>query len=155
MTKAQKNNFQKQNPKNQVITKTDFAKYRMTWLENPHLVSKGAQKNFIKFADVIGEEWEKDNLQFNALAALFDTDSYQCRIYIYERQLQHEFYFPTYYGHGCRFSMQARIDLSSHLRLAARLGYTNYFDRNTIGSDLQQINHSHQTDLDLQLRWKF
>lgn len=97
----------------------------------------------------------RDNLQLNALAALFDTDSYQCRIYIYERQLQHEFYFPTYYGHGCRFSMQARIDLSSHLRLAARLGYTNYFDRNTIGSDLQQINHSHQTDLDLQLRWKF
>lgn len=65
MTKAQKNNFQKQNPKNQVMTKTDFAKYRMTWSENPHLVSKGAQKNFIKFADVIGEEWEKDSLQFN------------------------------------------------------------------------------------------
>lgn len=94
-------------------------------------------------------------MQFNAMAALFDTDSYQSRIYVYERQLQYDFYFPTYYGYGCRLSLQAHSDLTSRLRLAARLGYTKYFDRSTIGSGLQQINHSHQTDLDLQLRWKF
>jgi hypothetical protein len=69
--------------------------------------------------------------------------------------LQYDFYFPTYYGHGCRLSLQAHSDLTSRLRLAARLGYTSYFDRSAIGSGLQQINHSHQTDLDLQLRWKF
>ncbi|MCR4602312.1 MAG: helix-hairpin-helix domain-containing protein [Prevotella sp.] len=95
------------------------------------------------------------SLHLSALAAWFDTDSYQSRIYIYERQLPHEFYFPTYYGEGLRLSIQAQADISSHLSLNMRLGYTRYFDRSTISSGLQQIMHSHQSDLDLQLRWKF
>ena len=98
-----------------------------------------------------GESW----LTLSAMAAYFDTDSYQSRIYAYERQLQHEISFPTYYGEGIRLALMARADLSSQLRLSARLGYTDYFDRATIGSGLQQISHSHQTDLDLQLSWKF
>lgn len=65
MTKAQRNSFQRQNPKNQVMTKTDLAKYRMSWLEKPDIVSKGAQTNFMKFAAIISEEWEKEPLQFN------------------------------------------------------------------------------------------
>lgn len=81
MTKAQKKNFQKQNPKNQVMTKTDFAKYRLTWAEKPDIVSKGAQTNFMKFAAVVSEAWEKDKLKFNeryfketvALAILWKT----------------------------------------------------------------------------------
>ena len=97
----------------------------------------------------------KDRLQMGLMAAYFDTDSYQSRIYVYERQLQHEFYFPTYYGNGLHLAAQARVDILPQLRLALRLGYTNYFDRATIGSALQEIDHSSITDLDLQLRWKF
>jgi hypothetical protein len=49
----------------------------------------------------------------------------------------------------------AQVSLNDHLRLATRLGYTNYFDRTSIGTGLQEIAQSHTTDLDLQLRWKF
>jgi len=91
----------------------------------------------------------------SAMAAYFDTDSYQSRIYVYERQLQHEFYFPTYYGQGMRLGLMARTDILPQLRVALRLGYTNYFDRSTIGTGLQQIARSHTSDLDVQLRWKF
>lgn len=94
-------------------------------------------------------------LTLSAMAAYFDTDSYQSRIYTYERQLQHEISFPTYYGEGVRLALMARADLTQQLRLSARLGYTDYFNRPTIGTGLQQISHSHQTDLDVQLRWKF
>ena len=92
------------------------------------------------------------SLLVSAMAAYFNTDSYRSRIYVYERQLQHEFYFPTFYGEGLRLALMARGDVTRRLRLALRIGYTNYFDRSTIGSGLQQIAHSHQTDLDLQLR---
>ena len=85
----------------------------------------------------------------------FDTDSYASRIYLYERQLQHEFTFPSYYGNGLRLALYAQVSLNDHLRLATRLGYTNYFDRSSIGTGLQEIAQSHTTDLDLQLRWKF
>lgn len=94
-------------------------------------------------------------LMLSIMAGYFHTDSYQSRIYVYERQLQHEFYFPSFYGHGLRVCFQTRVDLGSRLRLAARAGHTCYFDRSVISSGLQQINHSHMTDLDFQLRWKF
>ncbi len=94
-------------------------------------------------------------LQLSAMAALFNTDSFQSSIYVYERQLQHEFYFPSFYGQGLRLFLQGRLDLPAHWRLAARLGYTNYFNRSHIGSSLQEINHSHQTDAEVQLICRF
>ena len=52
-------------------------------------------------------------------------------------------------------ALSGLVDINDHLRLSAKVGYTNYFDRHTIGTALQQIDASHATDLDLQLRWKF
>ena len=79
MTKSQKEKFAAQNPKKQVITKTDLAKYRNTWDGMPHVVSKGAQTNFMNFAESIDEAWTKSDMVFNdkyfkdsvALAILF------------------------------------------------------------------------------------
>lgn len=65
MTPAKKKSFLLENPKRQVMTKTDFAKYRMSWLEQPNIVSKGAQANFAKFAEEISAVWERDKAQFN------------------------------------------------------------------------------------------
>lgn len=67
MTARQKKDFQQKNPKAQVISKTDLAKYRMSWLEFPHIVSKGAQTNFAQFAAEIGAAWTKNSTQFNEL----------------------------------------------------------------------------------------
>ncbi len=44
MTASEKKKFLLQNPKNQLITKTDLAKVRNTWKGLPHLVSFGAKK---------------------------------------------------------------------------------------------------------------
>ncbi|MBE8952784.1 MAG: AIPR family protein [Quinella sp. 1Q7] len=57
--------FQRENPKSQVMSKTDLAKYRMSWHEHPDIVSKGAQTNFMRFAEDIGAAWEKNPAQFN------------------------------------------------------------------------------------------
>lgn len=51
LTKAKKDAFDLQYPADQVINKTELAKYDSTWREKPQWVSLGAQKNFIKFAD--------------------------------------------------------------------------------------------------------
>lgn len=65
LTPAKKRQFLLQNPKNKVITKTDLAKVRNTWSEMPHIVSKGAQTNFMKFAELIDEAWTANDSQFN------------------------------------------------------------------------------------------
>jgi hypothetical protein len=52
-------------PKDQIIEKTDLAKYVLTFERLPHQVSKGAQKCFMEFADRIGKEWENRPDSFN------------------------------------------------------------------------------------------
>jgi len=65
LTPAQRNQFLLQNPRKQLITKTDLAKYENAWRYLPHIVSQGAQKNFINFSNYASAEWEKNPDQFN------------------------------------------------------------------------------------------
>jgi len=65
LTVAQRKQFVLQNPKDHVITKTDLAKYENAWRFLPHVVSQGAQKNFMAFSTYAQAEWDKDQNQFN------------------------------------------------------------------------------------------
>jgi len=65
MSPAEKIRFESDNPKRQVITKTDIAKIENSWRQLPHEVSKGAQKNFDVYSKFIVEEWHQKPLQFN------------------------------------------------------------------------------------------
>ncbi|MBS0606338.1 MAG: AIPR family protein [Verrucomicrobia bacterium] len=49
-TSACKRNFEATYPNDQKFTKTDLAKYENTWMQLPHQVSLGAQKNFTYFS---------------------------------------------------------------------------------------------------------
>ena len=62
---TEKKKFEAEFPRSQVIVKTDLAKYAMTFEGRPDLVSQGAQKCFIAFAESVGKEWEKNARQFN------------------------------------------------------------------------------------------
>lgn len=71
LTKSQSKSFQRKNPKNQVLKKTDIAKYLMTYEGLPYEVSKGAQTVMKKFsASVQGIDgdsgfWEKNSSSVN------------------------------------------------------------------------------------------
>lgn len=65
MTKAERDKFLIQNPKTQMFTKTDLAKFYNVYRQLPHQVSTGAQKNFIQFAEWASAAWEKDEAVFN------------------------------------------------------------------------------------------
>lgn len=64
-TKKEKEKFEKEYPKKQVITKTDLSKYENVWEEIPHIVAKGAQYSFVEYAKEIGKKWEKSNTEYN------------------------------------------------------------------------------------------
>ena len=82
-----------------------------------------------------------------------NTDDYDSRLYRYERSIRYDFSFPMYYGHGLRYALLAQAQWG-RWTCAAKIGTTNYFDRAVISSGLQQIDHSSQTDLLLQLQLK-
>jgi len=65
MSPAEKLRFEAENPRRQVITKTDLAKIENSWRQLPHEVSKGAQKNFDVYSKYIVTEWQQRPLQFN------------------------------------------------------------------------------------------
>jgi hypothetical protein len=61
---AQARRFETEFPRSQLLTKTDAAKYSSSWNQQPHIVSSGAQKNFIAFASQIAKDWESNSDQF-------------------------------------------------------------------------------------------
>ncbi len=65
LTEAQKKKFQQDYPKSQLFSKTDLAKFLNPWRGEPHIVSRGAQKNFAEFAKAIGTDWEQSEASFN------------------------------------------------------------------------------------------
>ncbi|SEH04942.1 AIPR protein [Candidatus Venteria ishoeyi] len=65
LTPARKKEFLAIHPRRQMFIKTDLAKFENSWGMMPHIVSLGAQKNFVKFAESVSKKWEKDNRHFN------------------------------------------------------------------------------------------
>ena len=99
--------------------------------------------------------WHGRWLQADGQIGWFHTDDYDSRLYQYERSVRYDFSFPMYYGHGIRYSLLLQADLlKSSLSVAARLGVTRYIDRSTIGTALQQVDHSSMTDLLVQLSYR-
>lgn len=65
LTLAQQKKLDLEYPKAQLFSKTDLAKFLNLWWGHPDVVSKGAQKNFVHFANGIGKEWTKQSDEFN------------------------------------------------------------------------------------------
>lgn len=67
LTPAQQKKFDLEFPKAQLFSKTDLAKFEYSATARPHIVSRGAQKNFADFAKEIGEAWSKNEDRYDEL----------------------------------------------------------------------------------------
>lgn len=67
LTPAQQKKFDLEYPKAQLFMKTDLAKFEYSAAGQPHVVSRGAQKNFAEFAKEIGEAWAKSDARYDEL----------------------------------------------------------------------------------------
>ncbi|GAB1596998.1 AIPR family protein [Lysobacter claricitrinus] len=67
LTSAQQKRFDLEFPKVQLFSKTDLAKFEFSATARPHIVSRGAQKNFAEFAREIGDAWSKSEGKFDEL----------------------------------------------------------------------------------------
>lgn len=64
-TAIEQKKFEAEYPRVQVITKTDAAKYEVTWNQQPHQVSAGAQKNFKAYASLVAQRYVDQPQAFN------------------------------------------------------------------------------------------
>jgi hypothetical protein len=59
-TPARRREFERECPKSNRFSKTDLAKFLMSWWQRPQTVSRGAQKNFAIFMAELPEHFESD-----------------------------------------------------------------------------------------------
>lgn len=92
---------------------------------------------------------------FDLAVAYFHTDSYDSRLYMYEKGMLYSFSFPSFYYRGMRWAAVVRYDMNEHFTVIGKYGSTRYFDRESIGSSQQKIEGNLKQDIQLQVRMKF
>ncbi|MCK4501062.1 hypothetical protein KAU11_11240 [Candidatus Babeliales bacterium] len=149
-----------------VIKKQNF-RYHLSYTVFPSLILK----NRFEFTKYISEEnitsqgfmiyqdinFRPENLPFDISVryAMFDTDNYDTRIYVYENDVLYAFSIPSYYYTGSRFYFLMKYKISGFLSCWFRFAQSFYNNKNTIGTGLEEINGNRKTEIKVQLRMKF
>ncbi len=109
-------------------------------------------KGMVLFQDV--------SLNFGKLSltgryALFDTDNFDNRQYVFERDIWLAFSMPALSGTGIRNYVLVQYDLSKKLTCWIRYAYLRYTDREEIGSGVDTLDSNTRNDIKLQVRYRF
>ena len=94
-------------------------------------------------------------LKIDTQATYFDTDDYNARIYINEKNILYGFGIPMLYGKGIRYSLTSNVKINDNWNVEIKYTLTNYANKATISSGLQEIKGNNQQDLWLQLQLAF
>jgi hypothetical protein len=87
--------------------------------------------------------------------AMFDTDSYDERIYAFENDVLYAYSIPAYYYKGSRAYILVKYSLGRNIDLWLRYAQTYYSNRQTIGSGLDEIQGRLKSEVKAQVRVKF
>jgi hypothetical protein len=87
--------------------------------------------------------------------ALFETDDFDNRQYIFEKDVLYAFSIPAYGGVGTRNYLLIQYGLSESVDLWMRLARFSYTDRDVVGSGLEANEGPVRTELKWMMRWKF
>jgi hypothetical protein len=111
------------------------------------------RRGFLIYQDVI---WNPENKPWllNMRYALFDSDTYNERLYAYESDVLYAFSIPSYYYKGNRFYLMARLDLGRNVDVWLRYAITHYTNQLTVGSGLDLIEGNRKSEIKVQLRLK-
>lgn len=98
---------------------------------------------------------EFGKFKFTVRYALFDTDDYDNRQYVYENDVYLAYAMPAYYSVGVRKVAMIEYKMNHCISLWLRYAYTRYLNEKTIGSSLETIEGNTKTDIKFQLRITF
>jgi hypothetical protein len=84
--------------------------------------------------------------------AYFDAINWNNRIYSYEKNILYVFNAPSYYGEGIRYYTTFKWNICPVLNLYTKISTFHYFDKNAIGSGLEEINKKEKTEINFILK---
>lgn len=106
---------------------------------------------FILAQDII---YTRQKYSISGRFALFDTDNYDNRQFIYERDLLYVYSIPSFYNQGVRYYILGRYNLSKNVSFWIKFAQTKYYGAETIGSGLEKISGDTKSNLNFQIRIK-
>jgi hypothetical protein len=126
-------------------------RFEMTWFDNN--VAQ-AEKGYMIYQDVKLALF-KFPLTIYARYTLFDTKSYNTRIYAYENDILYSFSIPPLYENGFRYYILLKYDINENISVWLRFAQTQFSDRETVGSGLDEIQGNARSEIKAQMRLKF
>lgn len=112
------------------------------------------EEGFMLFQDV-RYRFAKIPLSLSTRFALFDTESFNTRIYAYESDVLYSFSVPAYQGEGARWYLLLNWEPTDFIEAWIRIAQFRYPYQETIGSGLNQIEGNRQTEIKAQLRFRW
>ena len=109
---------------------------------------------FLLFQDIIYRPLLSP-FSFTTRFSLFDTDSYDNRIFAYENSVLHEFAIPSYSGQGFRYYINLRYKIYPHITVEARFARSHKTRSDNLRSGLDEINGDSESQFKFQLRYQF
>ena len=94
-------------------------------------------------------------ITFSSRYVLFNTPSYDSRIYAYESDVLYGYSIPAYYGKGSKLYLVVKYNVIRNLDFWLRVAHTIYTDREVLKSGWDEIEGNKMTEIKLQLRYKF
>ncbi len=98
--------------------------------------SSDKEFGYLLYQDVT-YQFRKLPISLNMRIANFDTDSYDTRIYAYERDVLYYFSVPAYSGEGIRYYLNIRYKLTEALTFWLKIAHTQLLYTETIGSGIR------------------
>jgi hypothetical protein len=132
------------------LTKKVFIRSRVLWSETT--IQNQKSVGFMVFQDL---KFDPGKWKITSRFAVFDSESYDSRIYTFENNVLWTFSIPAFTGKGIRYYLLTQYQFNEKLTAYLRFSRTNYTDREKIGSGLQTINHPHQSDTAILIRYGF
>lgn len=86
---------------------------------------------------------------------LFDTDSYDTRLYAFEQDVPFSFSVPAFSGKGSRFYCMFSSAITRHISVILRFAQTFYSDRNVISSGPDEISGNKKSDIKAVMKISF
>lgn len=87
--------------------------------------------------------------------ALFNTSSYDARLYAYEHDILYAFAIPAYAYQGFRTYLMVKYEITPAIDFWFKIARSQYTDRESVSSGLAMIDQPHKTDVKMQFRIKF
>ena len=126
---------------------------RFEWMDVGYS-NQEKEKGYVIYQDVVWKPMSSP-LSLTARYALFDTDSYNSRIYAYENDVLYVFSIPAYYYRGSRFYGILRYQYKKRFDIWLRYAQFLYNNRTSVGSGMNEIEGNRKSEVRIQIRFSF